>query len=72
MLFEQLGTRRGQASFRLQPGQINATWRGDAPVSSTQDERLEIGRRAILELVLKACKRVPELDSDWFAISPRR
>jgi hypothetical protein len=37
-----------------------------------QDERAELGRRAILDIVIGVCERAPELNSDWFAVSPQR
>jgi hypothetical protein len=34
-----------------------------------RDERGELGRRVILEVVTGACERTPELNPDWFAVS---
>jgi hypothetical protein len=36
----------------------------------TRDERIEIGRRAVLDVVRDVCDAAPELKSDWFAVSP--
>ncbi len=36
----------------------------------TRDERIEIGRRAVLDALREVCDRSPELKSDWFAVSP--
>ena len=36
----------------------------------TRDERIEIGRRAVLDVVRETCDGSPELKSDWFAVSP--
>ena len=41
----------------------------DAPISMERDEREEIGRRAVLDIVRSVCERAPELKSDWFAVS---
>lgn len=51
---------------------ISATWEEDAPVSMESDERREIGRRAVLDIVIDVCGRAPELNSDWFAVSAQR
>jgi len=34
-----------------------------------RDERSEIGRRAVLDVVFEACDQTPELHRDWFAVS---
>ncbi|MHB8491565.1 MAG: hypothetical protein ACYDA6_05030 [Solirubrobacteraceae bacterium] len=72
VLAERIGPRRGDVVFRRSGSELLATWRGDAPISMTQDERLETGRRAVLEILLRACQSTPELNADWFAVSPRR
>jgi hypothetical protein len=72
LLCARLGARRDGVSFAKVGGQIRAATQEDAPVSMTRDERLEIGRRAVLELVRDACDGAPELKSDWFAVSPER
>ncbi|MDE3071006.1 MAG: hypothetical protein KGJ43_09785 [Acidobacteriota bacterium] len=72
LLFERLGPRRGEVSFRKAEHEILATWRGEAPIAMTQDERVETGRRVVLDILLRICRSAPDLDADWFAISPRR
>jgi hypothetical protein len=72
LLANRLGTGGGELSFKKVGAEIVATWGEDAPVSMEQDERVEHGRRAILEIVVDVCSRAPELDSDWFAVSPKR
>ncbi len=37
-----------------------------------RDQREEIGRRAVFDIVSGICEREPELESDWFAVSTRR
>ncbi len=70
-LFEALGPVNEEITFALGVHEIQATWRGDVSISMTHHERAQIGRRAVLDVVLHTCERLPELDSDWFAVSPR-
>jgi len=70
-LWEALGPVREDVTFTRGEREIAATWRGDASVSMTQDERTQMGRRAVLDVVLRVCEATPELDSDWFAVIPR-
>jgi hypothetical protein len=72
LLCARLGAGRDGVSFTKVGGEIRAMTQEDAPVSMTRDERLEIGRRAVLELVRDVCDGAPELKSDWFAVSPER
>jgi hypothetical protein len=72
LLWERLGPKREEASFVRGRTDIRATWGIDIPVATERDEREELGRTAILDIVRDACKQAPALRSDWFAISPRR
>jgi hypothetical protein len=72
LLAQKLGARREGVSFVKVGAEIWATVDGDAPVSMTQDERAEIGRRAVLDVVRELCEGAPDLNSDWFAISSGR
>ena len=56
-------------SFAKVGTEIRATWREDAPVSMERDERVEMGRRAILNILQDVCDRTPELRFDWYAVS---
>ena len=69
-LWPKLGTQRDQVSFARVGTKIRATWGVEASTAMTQDERSEIGRRVILEIVLETCDRSPELKSKWYAVSP--
>jgi hypothetical protein len=71
LLWEALGPVREDVSFALGNREITANWRGDVSISMTQEERVQIGRRAVLDVVLRVCDAAPELDSEWFAVSPR-
>jgi hypothetical protein len=68
-LWERLGTRREEALFARVGAEIRATWGDPANVSSAHDERAEVARLAVLEIVRRVCERAPELKSDWFAVS---
>lgn len=72
LLWQQLGSDRDEVSFSKVGAEITAMTGEDAPVSMTRDERSEIGRRAILDLVREVCDEAPELRSDWFAVSSER
>ncbi len=67
-LLARLGPHRDGASFVKVGAEIWATVDADAPVSMTHDERVDIGRRAVLEIVREVCEGAPGLDSDWFAV----
>jgi hypothetical protein len=66
----RVGARREGVSFTKVGHAIRAMTSEDAPVSMTRDERIEIGRRAVLDLVCEVCEGSPELKSDWFAVNP--
>jgi hypothetical protein len=71
-LWQRLGAKREEVSFALVGAEIRATLSEDAPVSMTQDERVGIGRRTVLDIVREVCERPPALKSDWFAVGPVR
>jgi hypothetical protein len=71
LLWQRLGASHDEASFAKVGPEITATWGEDVPVSMERDERAEIGRRAVLDIVIDVCERAPELNSDWFAVSAR-
>ncbi len=68
-LSQQLGARREQLSFATVGSCIMATLRDEAPVSMTHDERSDIGRRLVLNVLRDVCELGPELKLDWFAVS---
>lgn len=69
LLWARLGPSREEVSFAKVGAEIKATTGDDAPVAMTRDERLDIGRRAVLAIVIDVCEGAPELRSDWFAVS---
>lgn len=72
LLAERIGSRRKGVSFERVGGEIRANINRDDPVYMTQDERVDIGRRAVLEIVSELCARDADLEIDWFAVSPAR
>lgn len=72
LLAQRLGARREDVSFAKVGPEIWATLQSDAPVSMTHDERSDIGRRTVLDVVCDVCDGMPGLKSDWFAVSPER
>jgi hypothetical protein len=71
LLLQRLGRRRGDVRFTMAGKEIRASLGHEAPVSMERDEREEIGRLALLEIVQRVCEDAPELELAWFAISPR-
>ena len=71
-LASRLGPRREEVAFSKVGNEIWAVLESEPPVSMTQDERADIGRRAVLEVVRDVCDAAPELESDWFAVSSGR
>jgi len=69
LLWQRLGASRDEVSFAKVGSHISATWREDAPVSMERDERVELGRSAVLDIVRDVCERAPELRFDWYAVS---
>jgi hypothetical protein len=57
-----------EVTFAKVGAEIFATWGEDSPVSLTQDDRVEIGRKAVLDIVCSICDQAPGLNSDWFAV----
>jgi hypothetical protein len=72
LLSTRIGRSRDDVRFARVGGEIRANLDRDDPVSMTNDERTDIGRRAVLEIVADVCERTPELKLDWFAVSPCR
>jgi hypothetical protein len=72
LLSQHLGPSREQVSFSKVGPFIMATVRDDSPVSMTHDERVDAGRRQVLEVVSDVCEVSPELKFDWFAVSSER
>jgi hypothetical protein len=72
LLGEHVGRRLEDVSFARVGTEIRVNLDRDEPISRTQDERTDIGRRAVLDIVAGVCDRAPELKLDWYAVSPAR
>jgi hypothetical protein len=72
LLWQHLGESSEEVTFAKLGPEIQASTRGDAPVSMTSDEREEIGRRVVLKALREVCEGAPELSSDWYAVSSGR
>jgi len=72
LLWRGLDGNDDHARFAKAGAEIIATWEEDAPISMERNEREEIGRRAVLDIVCGVCERIPQLESDWFAVSTFR
>jgi hypothetical protein len=70
LLSERLPKRREDVCFSKVGEEIGARLDRDESVSVTRDERVEIGRRAVLNTLAEICERAPELKLDWYAVSP--
>jgi len=70
LLLARVGAKRSEVAFAMVGAEIRATWGDDEGDSSTREARAEVGREAVLEVVVDVCSASPELQSDWFAISP--
>ncbi|MHB8241520.1 MAG: hypothetical protein ACYDHN_05965 [Solirubrobacteraceae bacterium] len=68
----RMGRGYEDVSFTRMGSEIRANLDRDDPVAMTQDERTDIGRRAVLGAVAEICERTSELELDWFAVSPAR
>ncbi len=69
LLWQRLDARHDQVSFAKVGSEIRATWGDDVPSSMESDERAEIGRRVVLDIVREACNGSQGLEFDWFAVS---
>ncbi|HEX4466742.1 MAG TPA: hypothetical protein VH025_06105, partial [Solirubrobacteraceae bacterium] len=72
LLSERLNGRREDVMFARVGTELRANVDRDEPVSMTSDERREIGRRAVLEIIGEVCERTPALKFDWYAVSAAR
>jgi hypothetical protein len=71
-LWERLGARRAGTSFTRGHSDIRARSGTEAPLGMEDYEREELGRSAVLEIVQAVCAQTPELNPDWYAVSPKR
>jgi len=72
LLAERIGPRRSGVSFARVGREIRANIKRDDPVSMTSDERVDIARREVLDIVAEVCTPDSGLKLDWYAVSPAR
>jgi len=72
LLTVRMGNRCEDVRFARVGPNVTAILDRDLPVAVTQDERIDIGRREVLDAVAEICERAPDLKLDWFAVSPAR
>jgi hypothetical protein len=72
LLTSRIGRSREDVRFARVGSEIRANLDRDEPVAMTNDERTDIGRRAVLGIVEEVCERAPELKLEWFAVSAAR
>ncbi len=72
LLIGRLPTRQGEVIFEIIGSEIRGRLDRDEAVWETQDERLAIGRKAVLAALGEVCDRPPALKLDWFAVSADR
>jgi hypothetical protein len=69
LLLRHLGAQVDEVSFAMVGNEIRATSGEGYGDSTTREIRVDVERRAIVDLIRDVCERAPELDSDWFAVS---
>lgn len=70
LLGERIPKRCEDVCFSISGDEIGASLDRDESVSVTSDERVEIGRRAVLDALEEVCERAPELSLNWYAVAP--
>jgi hypothetical protein len=70
LLWQRVNATSNQALFVKAGAEIRVIWQLDAPLPIERDELIKIGRLAVLEIVREVCRHAPELEFDWFAVSP--
>jgi hypothetical protein len=71
-LAARLGRSRDDARFTVSGREILVRFGDEAPVSMESDEREQVGRAALLEIIGEVCEGSSELKLDWYAVSARR
>ncbi|MHB8531798.1 MAG: hypothetical protein ACYDC2_03660 [Solirubrobacteraceae bacterium] len=68
LLGELIAGRREDAYFKRAGSYISARLDREVPIAMTQDERTEIGRRVVLEIIGDVCDRTPGMKLEWYAV----
>jgi hypothetical protein len=64
--------RSDEVRFVKRRTEMRAMWGEGEGTRETRDERMQVERRAVFEALREICDRTPELDADWYAVSPLR
>jgi hypothetical protein len=72
LLWQRLGPKRDGVSFAKVGGEIRVKTPDDSPASMTWDERADIRRRVVSDIVRGVCEPAAELEWNWFAVSSGR
>jgi len=70
LLEARIPPRREDIVFSRAGCEIQAFVDRDDAIRMTHDERVELGREAVLGVLGDVCECAPELRFDWFAVSP--
>jgi hypothetical protein len=70
LLSERIPKRCDEVRFSVSGEGIAASLDSDGSESRAREERVEIGRRAVLDALEQVCERAPELTLDWYAVAP--
>lgn len=69
-LWDQISRRHEDVSFARRSSAIVATWQGELAAGSERNERAELGRLRVLEVLTDVCGQSPQLELGWYAVSP--
>jgi hypothetical protein len=72
LLSEHIPARREDVIFSRAGSEISARVDREESVRMTADERIEIGREAVLKAIGELCEHSADLKVDWYAVSPAR
>lgn len=72
LLLRRLGARRGEITFTMSRAEIWASCGEEHTRAEAREEKAEAARWEIFELVREVCEGAPELNVEWFAVSPVR
>jgi hypothetical protein len=69
LLWQRLGADCDEVSFAKAGDEIRATATEDQPASMEWNERADISRCVVLDILRSVCEQAAELEWDWFAVS---
>jgi hypothetical protein len=69
LLLRRLGSQLDHVSFAMVGAEIRARTAQPLGDAMSREARIDLERRAIVDLICDVCDDAPELKSDWFAVS---